>query len=111
MEEMEKEKPSFLDRIKAYLSSSESDEEKPTYQRRLLDSRIEKYLDRNAQAYIEEFGLITSIDLKLYDERYEKLTSRVDNLLDFANESDAQVSELERRLANVKAATKKGKSK
>ncbi len=108
--EMEKEKPSFFERIKGFFSSSESDEEKPTYQRRLLDSRIEKYLDRHAESYIEEFGLITSIDLKVYDERYETLTSRVNSLQDFAKDADAEVSDLERRIDVIKAASK-GKAK
>lgn len=105
--EMEEEKPSFFARIKAYLSGGEKEGEDPTYHRRLLDGRIEKYLDRHADSYIEEFGLVTSIDLRAYDERYDRLTSRISVMQDFARDADAEVTDLERRVTAIKATSKR----
>jgi hypothetical protein len=108
-EEMEAEKPSFFERIKGYFSSSEADEENPTYERRLLDSRIEKYLDRHAESYISEFGLITSIDLERYEERYDNLTTQTGSLQEFARDADAELTNLEARVKAIKSASKKKK--
>ena len=109
-EEMEAEKPSFFARIKAYLSGAEKEESDETYKRKLLDSRIEKYLDHHAAQYIAEFGLITSLDLQGYDERYEDMTVRIKSLQDFARDADADVSSLENRMMAIKTASK-GKKK
>jgi hypothetical protein len=108
-EEMEQEKPSFFTRIKQYLSGAEKDEEDAVYQRKLLDGRIEKYLDRHAESYITEFGLVTSLDIQAYEQRYNKLSTRVTGLLDFAKNADAEVTNLERRLKSVKAASRSRK--
>jgi len=110
-EEMEAEKPSFFARIKTYLTGAEKEGEgDETYQRKLLDGRIEKYLDHHASQYIAEFGLVTSLDLQAYDERYEDMTIRIKSLQDFARDADADVSNLENRMAAIKAASK-GKKK
>jgi len=110
-EEMEAEKPSFFARIKAYLSGAEKEGEgDETYQRKLLDSRIEKYLDHHAAQYVTEFGLVTSLDLQAYDERYEDMTVRIKSLQDFARDADADVSSLENRMVAIKTASK-GKKK
>lgn len=105
-EEMEQEKPSFMTRIKNYLSSAEKDEEDAVYQRKLLDGRIEKFLDHHADSYITEFGLVTNLDIQGYEQRYDKLTSRITGLMDFAKNADAEVTNLERRLKAVNAASR-----
>lgn len=110
-EEMEVEKPSFFARIKAYLSGAEKEGEgDETYQRKLLDSRIEKYLDHHAAQYIAEFGLVTSVDIQKYEERYEDMTIRIKGLQDFARDVDSDVSSLEHRMQGIQAASK-GKKK
>ncbi|UCH88698.1 MAG: hypothetical protein JSV49_10670 [Thermoplasmata archaeon] len=106
-EEMEAERPSFFARIKAYLSGAEKEKDEATYQRKLLDGRIEKYLDRHANEYIEEFGLVTSVDLQVYEERCEDLTMRLESLQEFAKTSDAELSDLERRVTAIKSARKR----
>lgn len=106
-EEMEVEKPSFFMRIKAYLAGTEKEKEEATYQRKLLDSRMEKYLDRHANEYIEEFGLVTSVDIQVYEDRYENMTSRISSLQEFSRTSDAELTDLERRVVAIKAASKK----
>jgi hypothetical protein len=105
-EEMEQEKPSFMTRIKNYLSGAEKDEEEEHYQRKLLDGRIEKYLDHHADSYITEFGLVTNLDIQGYEQRYNKLTSRITGLIDFAKNADADVTNLERRLKVVIASSR-----
>ena len=109
-EEMEMEKPSFFDRIKGYFSKEEEEEGNETYERNLLDSRIEKYLDHHASQYIAEFGLVTSIDIQAFEERYEDMTIRIKSLQDFARDADADVSNLENRMEAIKTASK-GKKK
>jgi hypothetical protein len=106
-EEMEMEKPSFMDRIRGYFSRNEDEDEQPVYERRLLDNRIEKYLDRHAESYISEFGLLTSIDLERYEERYDDLTKRTGSLQEFARDADATLTNLESRVKTIKAASKK----
>lgn len=110
-EELEAEKPSFFDRIRGYFSRSEEEgDENETYERNLLDSRIEKYLDHHASQYISEFGLVTSIDIQGYEERYEDMAVRIKSLQDYARDADADVSNLEHRMEAIKAASK-GKKK
>jgi hypothetical protein len=106
VEEMEMEKPSFMDRIRGYFSSDD-EEEQPVYERRLLDNRIEKYLDRHAESYISEFGLLTSIDLERYEERYDELTRRTGSLQEFARDADATLTNLESRIKTIKTSSKK----
>jgi hypothetical protein len=108
-EEVEAEKPSFFDRIKGYFSHEEEGEENETYERNLLDSRIEKYLDHHASQYISEFGLVTSIDIQAYEERYEDMSVRIKSLQDFARDADADVSNLEHRMEAIKNASKSKK--
>ena len=107
--EMEAEKPPFMERLKQFFHSDKDGEEASTYERQLLDSRIEKHLDRHADEYIDEFGLVTSIDLDVYEEKYGTMTTRISTLRDFANDTDADVSNMEMRLKAVKSAGKKRK--
>lgn len=110
-EEMEVERPSFFARIRAYLSGAEKEGEgDETYQRKLFDNRIEKYLDHHAAQYIAEFGLVTSLDIQKYEERYEDMTIRIKGLQDYARDVDADVSSLEHRMQDIQAAGK-GKKK
>ena len=106
-EEIEAEKPSFMERIRGYFSHKDDEEEQTVYERRLLDNRIEKYLDRHADSYISEFGLLTSIDLERYEERYDELTSRTGSLQDFARYADATLTNLESKVKTIKSASKK----
>lgn len=110
-EEMEVEKPSFFARIKAYMSGAEKEDNgDEAYQRKLLDSRIEKYLDHHASQYIAEFGLVTSLDIQKYEERYEDMTIRISSLQNFARDVDADVSNLENRMLEIQTVGK-GKKK
>jgi hypothetical protein len=108
-EEQNEEEPGFFARIKNFFSSSE--EEDTHYDRRILDSRIERYLDNNFNSYIDEYGLIRELELRRYDERVDILEDKVDGLKDFVKDADADISELELRTEDIQDAAGKGSSK
>ena len=105
-QEME-EKPPFFARIKNLFSKQTAKPEEARYKRRFFDGRIERYLDENFNNYIDEFGLVTRVDTLEYEEKYDSLVQRITSLKTFVNGSDAELSSLERRLKNVKTASKK----
>lgn len=94
------EKTGFFDRIRMLFTNVNKEEN--AYQRRLLDRRIERFLDENFDSYIEEYGLVREIDLKKYEERYEELVERIAGLKNFVRETDAEIGNLERRLEAIK---------
>ena len=104
---IEEEKPSLSTRIKKFLHiTSEADE---GYKRKMLDGRIERYMDENFNNYIDEYGLVREIDLRKYEERYDMLVGRIAKLKEFVAEADAELGNLEHRLAEVKKAAGKKK--
>ena len=107
---IEEEQPSFFERLRAHFHKGE--EEAPRYERKILDGRIERFLDENFNNYVEEYNLVTELDLRTYEERYEELAGRVKSLTEFTHDIDAEVSDLERRLKAVQAKAKEaGKAK
>ncbi|HHD15252.1 MAG TPA: hypothetical protein ENK47_00925 [Euryarchaeota archaeon] len=86
---------------------TEQEEEVPEYKRRLLDGRIEKYLDQNLDAYIQEYGILTGLDLEAYEERYNRLTGRISNMTEYMADADVKVSVLENDLAEIGKVSKK----
>jgi hypothetical protein len=107
--EEQQEEPGFFARIKNFFSSSEEDEKH--YDRRILDSRIERYLDNNFDSYIDEYGLVQEIDLARYDERADDLQDQVTDLKTFVKDADADIGELEVRCEHVEAAIGKSSKK
>ncbi|MGA1822420.1 MAG: hypothetical protein ACMUIG_07830 [Thermoplasmatota archaeon] len=97
--------------LKNLFSSSKDDveEEKPRYSRRLLDGRIEKYLDQNMNSYIEEYGIMTELDLQSYETRYEQLTGKISEMNEYMAESDARISAMEREMSLIKKESKSKK--
>ena len=110
LEEQEQEmegKPPFFARIKNLFAKQTAKPEEARYKRRFFDGRIERYLDENFNNYIDEFGLVTRVDTLEYEEKYDGLVQRITSLKTFVNGTDAEISSLERRLKNVKTASKK----
>jgi hypothetical protein len=104
----EKEK-GFLSWFKGKFSKSDSskeEDEKPQYKRKLFDGRIEKYLDKNLDAFISEYGIVTGLDLEVYDQRYNRLTGRIHEMSEFMADADAYVTALENNLKEVQKASK-----
>lgn len=107
----EKEKKGFLQRLRSIFGGNkdaeEGEEEAPQYKRRLLDGRIEKYLDQNFNGYIQEYGILTGLDLEGYEMRYTNLTSRITAMKDYMIDADAHVASMEKEIAEVQTASKK----
>jgi hypothetical protein len=82
----------------------EKDEEEdiPHYKRRLFDGRIEKYLDRNLDAYIKEYGIVTGLDIEVCEERYGRLTKRISQMTEYLADADVKVTVLENDLEKIK---------
>ena len=83
--------------------------EPPHYKRKLLDGRIEKYLDQNMDAYINEYGILTGLDLEGYENRYERITGRISSMKEFMLSADARIADMERDIDIVQKAAKGGK--
>jgi hypothetical protein len=88
---------------------SEVEPEPPHYKRKLLDGRIEKFLDQNMSSYIIEYGILTGLDIESYDMRYDRLTGRIASMKEFMLSADAKISDLERDVHHIQKAAKGGK--
>lgn len=95
------------DRIKDWFYDEEYELENPSgYKRHVLDSRIEKYLDHHFDEYLEEYDVITGVDLEMIEDRYSTVQFDVKNLRQFSLDIDAAVSHLEKRVETVKKKAK-----
>lgn len=94
------ETPGFFERIREFFHREEVVEE-PIYHRKLLDGRIERYLDENFRDYITEYNLVTEADINAYEARFEVLTVNVGGLTEFTKDIDANVTSLERRVKKI----------
>ncbi len=90
-----------LDRIEETLFPGEVDIEGTGYDRRMLDRRVEKYLDKHFDEYIEEFGLLKEIDLKVYEEEVDQCEEDVDDLKEFQKDMKDEIEVLEKRLDRI----------
>jgi len=99
----EMENESTFERIKRVFSLGEREaaEEEEQYKRRLLDSRIEKYLDEHFDEYIKDYGLVTKQQLTAYEKRATGLEERLSSLTTYTRDVDASVSDLESRVTEV----------
>ncbi len=100
------EEAGFVGRIKNFFHREHEEVEAPAYRRKLLDGRIERYLDENFDDYITEYRLVTESKLNEYEARCDILEQNVDTLSGFVRDADADISALERRAATI---TKEGK--
>ena len=105
------EKKGFFDWLRSVFKREEEEkvEEVPKYKRKLLDGRIEKYLDQNMDAYIQEYGIVTGLDIASHEIKYSNLTSRISSVKEYMIDTDAQISMMEQELAEVEKASKKKK--
>jgi hypothetical protein len=110
--EEESGKKGFFSWIKSIFVKGKEEEvelEQPHYRRKLLDGRIEKYLDQNLNAYITEYGILTGLDIDGYEMRYTNLTGRIASMKEYVLSADARISEMERDIHLVQKAVKGGK--
>ncbi|MFW3146447.1 MAG: hypothetical protein ACMUIE_06515 [Thermoplasmatota archaeon] len=108
IEEEQEQKKGFMSWLKGVFRKKDPDAEPeaPKYKRKLLDGRIEKYLDQNMDSYIQEYGIVTGLDLESYEIRYGKLTGRIAGMKEYQLSAEARISALERDLEEVKKAAK-----
>jgi len=106
-------KKGILDRIGSVFGrrkeETETEPELPHYNRKLMDGRIEKFLDQNLSSYINEYGILTGLDLESYEMRYEQITGRIGSMKEFMLSADAKISDLERDVDLIQKAAKGGK--
>jgi hypothetical protein len=107
--EGEEQKKGFFEWLRSHFHREEEEEveEAPKYKRKLLDGRIEKYLDQNMNGYVQEYGILTGLDLESYEIKYTNLTSRISTMKEYMIDSDAKVSAMEKEIIEVKKVAKK----
>jgi len=76
------------------------------YERKILDRRIEGYLDAHFDEYISTYQVVTTIDLEKLEGRCDNIEIQVKDLKTFALDMDAKVSNLETRVEIVKGKAK-----
>ncbi len=72
-------------------------ETKPSFRERLMEKRMDAYLDEHFIDYIEEYDLVRPIDYQPYEVRAQELTGRVQQLIGSARELERTVTGLEKR--------------
>lgn len=91
----------FLDRVEEMMFPGEIEIEGSGYNRNLLDRRIEKYLDRHFDEYIEEFGLVREAHLQIYEEKLDRCEDDIEELKDFQKDVKDEISLFEKRLDRI----------
>lgn len=101
------EEESMSDKVKDLFYDEDYELENPSgYRRHVMDRRIESYLDHHFDEYLEEYRIITEVDLEMVGDRYSVLQQDVKNLRQFSLDMDAEVSDLEKRVKKVKGKAK-----
>lgn len=100
-EDVEQEqKHGFFAKIKSWFHKAPEGNE--TYKRKMMDKKVERYLDSNFDSFIEEYGLIRSMDLLVYEERHDNLSGKLKVLNDFVKNANADISNLSIRVEHMK---------
>jgi hypothetical protein len=108
IEEEQQERKGLMSWLKGLFGKKDMDKEPEPlkYKRKLFDGRIEKYLDQNMSAYIQEYGIVTSLDLEGYENRYQQLTGRIVGMKEYQITAEARISGMERDIEEIKKASK-----
>lgn len=72
--------------------------EKVEYHRKVLDYRVEAYLDAHFNEYILDFGLLDEAALEVRNEHLVTLEGRSDGLIHFVWDMDRELANLETRV-------------
>ena len=86
---------------------AELSEEKVEYQRKMLDYRVEAYLDAHFNEYIIDFGLLDEAALEVRNEHLLTLEGRSDGLIHFIRDVDGDLTDLEKRIDAMEQVPKK----
>ncbi len=96
-------KEDLFDRIQEFLFPGEVEIEGTGYERSLLDRRIEKYLDKHFDEYIQEYGLVRELDLIVYEEKLSEILDGIKDIKEFQDDTGATIAEFERRLDRLES--------
>jgi|PlaIllAssembly_1097288.scaffolds.fasta_scaffold962258_2 hypothetical protein len=100
-EEVQEQKKGFFSRIKSFFHKGTAEEDQ-MYKRKMMDKKVERYLDNNFESFITEYGMVREIDLVRYDERHGILTQKLAVLNEFVKDADAEIGGLEIRVDHLK---------
>ncbi|MFP3871527.1 MAG: hypothetical protein ACLFVL_01440 [Candidatus Aenigmatarchaeota archaeon] len=101
MNEHMKKGSNALDRVEEFLFPGDIEIEGTGYQRSLLDRRVEKYLDKHFDEYIEEFNLLREIDLHVYEEKLARCEEDVEEIREFQKDVDDEIDSFKARLDRI----------
>lgn len=73
-------------------------DEKVEYQRKVLDYRVEAYLDSHFNEYILDFGLLDEAALEVRNEHLVTMEGRSDGLIHFVRDLDKELTDIEARV-------------
>lgn len=71
------------------------------YRRRTSDRRIEKYLDEHFEDYIEEFGLVRELELKIHEKKLDHCEEDLEEITEFQKDAQAELEDLKRKLNKI----------
>lgn len=93
----------IMNRMKGFFHDEDYELESETgYSRRMGDRGIERYLDYHFDEYIDEFDVVTGLDLEYLEQRYTNIRVDTQMLRQFTLDADALIADLERRVVSVK---------
>lgn len=72
------------------------------YRRRYGDRGIEKYLDSHFDEYLDDYSVVTGLDLESLEQRFNNVKVDTQMLRQFTLDADALIADLERRIVAVK---------
>ncbi len=90
-----------LDRVGETILPGEVEIEGTGYRRRLTDRRIEKYLDENFEKYVENFGLVRELELKILEKKTDHCEKELSKIAEFQSDVEAELEVLNRKLEKV----------
>lgn len=91
----------ILEKIQEMIFPEEVEVEGTGYRRNIIDRRIELYLDRHFDEYIEEYGLVRELDLEVYEEKYRGILEGVEEIKEFQMDALTEIQDLKRRLDRI----------
>lgn len=104
-------KGSTWDTIKDLFSTGSEykdvNDESIQYRRKLLDYRIENFLDTHFSDYVQDFGILDEPALEIRNERVSGLEIRSLDIKAFIDSADADLKNLEDRVNAMTKAKKK----